>query len=149
MLKSTTIWVSVLKPLHAKWLISLYDYLGIPEGKALVCYRWKKSGFYYAITMGSSKLPVLDPLSDIYTPLIEVVLPMETLSLASSFPEELDSFRNVTYESEAEESRWDVEGDWDRKLEGDSENNSDNGGSNDDNDFDYDTSNAFDAFEDM
>ena len=74
---------------------------------------------------------------------------METLSLASSFPEELDSFRNVTYESEAEESKWDVEGDWDRKLEGDWENNSDNGGSNDDNDFDYDTSNAFDAFEDM
>ena len=74
---------------------------------------------------------------------------METLSLTSSFPEELDSFRNVTYESEAEESKWDVEGDWDRKLEDDSENNSDNGGSNDDNDFDYDTSNAFDAFEDM
>ena len=74
---------------------------------------------------------------------------METLSLASSFPEELDSFRNVTYESEAEESKWDVEGDWDRKLEDDSENNSDNGGSNDDNDFDYDTRNAFDAFEDM
>ena len=61
--------------------------------------------------MGSSKLPVLDPLSDIYPPLIEVVLPTETLSLASSFPEELDSFRNVTYESEAEESKRDVEGD--------------------------------------
>ena len=60
---------------------------------------------------------------------------METLSFTSVFPEELDSFRNVTYESEAEESKWDFEDDWDRKLEGDSENNSDNGGSNDDNDF--------------
>ena len=36
---------------------------------------------------------------------------METLSFASSFPEELDSFRNVTYVSEAEESKRDVEGD--------------------------------------
>ena len=70
------------------------------------------------------------------------------LSLTSSFPEELDFFRNVTYVSEAEESKWDVGGDWERKLEGDSENNSDNGGSNND-DFDYDTRNAFDAFEDM
>ena len=70
-------------------------------------------------------------------------------NVGSRFPEELDSFRNVTYESEAEESKWDVEGDWDRKLENDSENNSDNGGSNDDNDFDYNTSSAFDAFEDM
>ena len=57
---------------------------------------------------------------------------METLSFASSFPEQLDSFRNVTYVSEVEESKWDVEDDWERKHEGDSENNSDNIGSNDD-----------------
>ena len=59
----------------------------------------------------------------------KAALPMETLSFASPFPEELDSFRNVTYERR------------ERKLEGDSANNSDNGGSNNDN--------AFDAFEDM
>ena len=74
---------------------------------------------------------------------------METLSFTSVFPEERDSFRNVTYESEAEESKWDIEDDWDRKLEGDSENNSDNGCSNDDNDFDYVTRITLDAFEDM
>ena len=71
------------------------------------------------------------------------------VSLASAFPEELDSFRNVTYVSEAEESKRDVERDRERKLDGDSENNSDNGGSNDDNDFDYIKRNAFDAFEDI
>ena len=52
----------------------------------------KESGIYDAITMGSNKVPVPDPFSDICP------LPMETLSLASPFPEELDSFRNVTYE---------------------------------------------------
>ena len=36
---------------------------------------------------------------------------METLRLASSFPEELDFFRNLTYVREVEESKWDVEGD--------------------------------------
>ena len=74
---------------------------------------------------------------------------MEMLSFTSVFSEELDSFRNVTYESEAEKSKWDVEDDWERKFEGDSENNSDNGGSNDHNDFDYVTRIALDAFEDM
>ena len=74
---------------------------------------------------------------------------MEMLSFTSAFPEELDSFRNVTYEGEAEESKWDVEDDWERKFEGDSENNSDNGGSNDHNDFDYVTRIALDAFEIM
>ena len=82
--------------------------------------------------MRSNKFPVIDPFSDICPSLKEVVLPMETLSFASSFPEQLDSFRNVTYVSEVEESKWDVEDDWERKHEGDSENNSDNVGSNDD-----------------
>ena len=39
--------------------------------------------------------------------------------------------------------------DSERELEGDSENNSYNSGSNDDNDFDYNPCNAFDAFKDM
>ena len=98
--------------------------------------------------MRSNKFPVLDPFSDICPPLKEVVLPMETLSFTSVFPEELDSFRNVTYESEADESKWDVEDDWERMLEGDSENNSDIGGSNDD-DFDYVMHITLNAFEDM
>ena len=82
--------------------------------------------------MRSNKFPVIDPFSDICPSLKEVVVPMETLSFASSFPEQLDSFRNVTYVSEVEESKWDIEDDWERKYEGDSENNSDNVGSNDD-----------------
>ena len=130
-------------------MISLYDYMSSPEGKAVVFDAWQKSGICDAITMVSNKFPVLDPFSDICPPLKEVVLPMETLSFTSVFPEERDSFRNVTYESEAEESKWDFEDDWDRKLEGDSENNSDNGCSNDDNDFDYVTRITLDAFEDM
>ena len=88
----------------------------------------EKSGIYDAITMWSNRFPVLDPFKDICPPLKEVVLPMETLSLASSFPEELDFFRNLTYVREVEESKWDVEGDWETKLKRDSENNSDNGG---------------------
>ena len=75
--------------------------------------------------MWSSKLPVLDPFNDMCSPM-EVALPMETLSLASLFPEELDSFKNITHESEVEESEWEVEDDSDRELEGDLGKDSDN-----------------------
>ena len=71
----------------------------------------EKSGIYDVITMQSNRFPVLDPFSNICPPLEEVVLPMGTLSLASSFPEELDSFRNITYVSEVGGSKWDVRDD--------------------------------------
>ena len=121
------------------------------QSRGQSCSFWliEKSGIYDAIAMRSNRFPVLDPFSNICPPLKEVVLTKETFSFSFSFPQKLDFFSNVTYVSEAEESKPDVEGDWERKLESDLEKNSDNGGSNDDNDFDYDTRNAFDAFEDM
>ena len=41
--------LSVLKPLHATWLISLYDHMSSPEGKAVIASGWKKSGIFDAI----------------------------------------------------------------------------------------------------
>ena len=98
-----------------------YDYISSPWSKAVISNGRKNSGIYVAVTMTSSKRPVC--------PLMEVVLPMETLSIASLFAEDFDSFRSVTYESEAEESEWDVEDDSEREPECGSKNNSDNGGS--------------------
>ena len=69
--------LSVLKPLHAKWLISFYNYMTTMKGQEVISYAWKRSGIYDSITLGSSKLPALDPFSDI-CPLMEVVPPMET-----------------------------------------------------------------------
>ena len=97
----------------------LYVYL--QNGKTM---KKKERCTYDVLTMESSKFPVIDPFSDI-CPLMEIVLPLETLNLASLFLEDLDSFRNVTYESEVEESEWEVDDDSKRELEGDSENNSD------------------------
>ena len=57
--------LSVLKPLHATWLISLYNHMNSPEGKEVSASGWKKSGIFDSIMMGSSKLPTLDPFDDI------------------------------------------------------------------------------------
>ena len=102
--------LSVLKPLHAKWLISFYNYMSTTKGKEVISNRWKRSGIYDSITLGSSKLPALDPFSDI-CPLMEVVPPMETLSLVSLFPQELDSYRWRADDVSDNESEWECDDD--------------------------------------
>ena len=101
--------------------------------------------------MGLSKLPVLDPFNDI-CPLIDVVLPNETLSLASLFPQDLESYRTkMTDESDEQESE--LEGDeeeGDTRTDDASDHNASNMFEEDTtytDDDDNDDRNAFDMFE--
>ena len=115
--------LSVLKPMHAKWLISFYDY----EGKVAIASGWRKSGILDAVEMGLSKLPVLDPFNDI-CPLVDASLPKETLSLASLFPQELESYRTkITDEIDDDESEWEVddEAEEDTRTDDDDDKNDD------------------------
>ena len=102
--------LSVLKPLHAKWLISFYNYMTTTKGQEIISNGWKRSGIYDSVTLGPSKLPALDPFSDI-CPLMEVAPPMETLSLASLFPQELDLYRWRVDDVSDDESEWECDDD--------------------------------------
>ena len=84
--------LSVLKPLHGKCLVELYNHMSTAEGKEIVANGWKKAGIFDAIKLGSSGLPSLDPFADI-CPLIESLQLRENLSLSTLFPEELNCFR--------------------------------------------------------
>ena len=66
--------LSVPKPLHAKWLISFYNYMTTTKGQEVVSNGWKRSGIYDSVTLGLSKLLALDPFSNI-CPLMEVAPP--------------------------------------------------------------------------
>ena len=55
----------VLKPLHASWLIELFDHKTLPAGKAISLKGWEVAGITNAIKKGTSWLPSLDPLHDI------------------------------------------------------------------------------------
>ena len=57
--------LSVMKPLHATWLIDLYNHLTSPEGQEICIKGWKVSGIYDAVNMTSANLPSLDPFADI------------------------------------------------------------------------------------
>ena len=106
----------VLKPLHATWVISLYNHMNSPEGKAVSASGWKKSGIFDTIMTGSSKLPTLDPFDDI-CPLIGVIPERETLSLASLLPKELESYKRLLTEDKndiaSDDSEWEVDVDED------------------------------------
>ena len=134
--------LSVLKPLHATWLISLYDHMSSTEGKAVIASGWKKSGIFDAINLGLSGLPMLDPFNDI-CPLIEVIPLKGTLSLASLCPQELESYKaKVADEIDVDESEWEVDDE-----AGDDSNTEDIDG--DHVDFENDTRTAFNLFEDQ
>ena len=93
--------LSVLKPLHAKWLVQLYNHMSNDEGKEIVANGWKKAGIFDTTKLGSSGLPSLDPFADI-CPMTKSLQLRENLSLSTRFPEELDCFREKIQESEDE-----------------------------------------------
>ena len=100
--------LSLLKPLHAQWLVELCNHISTDEGKEIVANSWKKAGIFDTIKLGSSSLPSLDPFADI-CPLIKSPQLRGNLSLSILFPEELDCFREKIEESEDDsDSEWEV-----------------------------------------
>ena len=81
----------VLKPLHPKWLVELYNHMYTDEGKEIVANVSKKAGVFDAIKFPSSGLLSLDPFADICPPIESLEL-RENLNLSTLFPEELDCF---------------------------------------------------------
>ena len=49
--------LSILKPLHAKWLIDLCNYMTSPDGQALSLEGWKVAGITEAVQKGLNGLP--------------------------------------------------------------------------------------------
>lgn len=56
--------LSVLKPLHASWMVSLYNHLTNSEGKRYVVKGWEKAGVA-GVVKGESALPPEDPFEEI------------------------------------------------------------------------------------
>ena len=55
---------SVLKPIHATWVVSMYNHLSCSEGRQSIAKGWKKAGVTDVVS-GSKKLPPEDPFEDL------------------------------------------------------------------------------------
>ena len=56
--------LTVMKPLHAQWLVNLYHLLG-EHGQQIILKGWNKAGIV-GIFDGNTVLPPMDPCQDIY-----------------------------------------------------------------------------------
>ena len=57
--------LSIVKPLHAKWLIEMYNHMTSSEGRDVCLKGWKVAGILNAAEKGLEELPNLDPFHDI------------------------------------------------------------------------------------
>ena len=63
--------LSKLKPLHAEWLVELYNQMSTAEGQKIIHSAWKASGITEAMKAGKASLQPLDPFHDI-DPMVEL-----------------------------------------------------------------------------
>ena len=56
--------LSVLKPIHATWIVSMYSHLSSSESRQSTAKKWKKAGVTDVVS-GSKKLPPEDPFEDL------------------------------------------------------------------------------------
>ena len=59
-----------MKPLHAGWIVELYNFMTTAQGKEIIDNGWKAAGIADAVHLGISKLPAIDPFKDI-DPILE------------------------------------------------------------------------------
>ena len=57
--------LSIVKPLHAKWLIEMYNHMTSSEGRDVCLKGWKVAGILDATEKGLDGLQNLDPFHDI------------------------------------------------------------------------------------
>jgi len=57
--------LSVLKPIHATWLVDVYNFFTSAQGRVDVLKGWEKAGIKGVVT-GRDLLPPVHPCQDIY-----------------------------------------------------------------------------------
>ena len=63
--------ISILKPLHAKWMVEVFNLMTSQAGREVISNGWKAAGITEAIKKGLSWLESLDPFQSI-DPLVEL-----------------------------------------------------------------------------
>ena len=57
--------LSVMKPIHAHWMVELYNHMTTDDGKKNIISGWRAAGIQDAVKLGSKSLPSIDPFNDL------------------------------------------------------------------------------------
>ena len=99
--------LSIVKPLHAKWFIEMYNHMTNEEGRKVCLKGWQVAGIQGAVEKGSAGLPNLDPFKEI-DPITESLIDRE--SRAVSITKIHKSSKYISNEANSCES--DSDGEW-------------------------------------
>ena len=105
-------YLTVIKPLHAKWLMQFFNHITSEKGSEIIINGWKRSGIYDAVKNGSSSLPSIDPFNEI-DPLVVTEKSNETDVTINQSSSLTESFVNDRYDEESDCSDWENENDID------------------------------------
>ena len=105
-------YLTVIKPLHAKWLMQFFNHITSEKGSKIIINGWKRSGIYDAVKNGSSSLPSIDPFNEI-DPLVVTEKSNETDVTINQSSSLTESFVNDRYDEESDCSDWENENDID------------------------------------
>lgn len=104
--------LSHLKPIHAQWMVDLYNEMTKESGKNTIKSAWRTAGITEALESGINGLPSLDPFQEI-DPLLETSNEenQPNLSSITSLTEEQLKIAYTPIEDEEsdEESEWEID----------------------------------------
>ena len=101
----TKLQLTRLKPLHAEWLVELFNHMTTIQGKEIIMSGWKVSGIIEAIKKASARLPSLDPFNDLDPLLTESPNTEECFEISELDEDQILAFatRDVENKSDDEE----------------------------------------------
>ena len=101
--------LSVLKPLHASWLVELFNHMTSNNGRQIIANGWKSAGITEALSKGSGGLESLDPFASIdpldSSPIESVFIQAPHTVIAN---DQLGDFINIQNDDDSDDE-WEVE----------------------------------------
>lgn len=79
--------LSLIKPLHAGWVVEFYNFMTSDSGKKYIDSGWRAAGITDAIEMGKENLPPIDPFHDL-DPLLPSAEATQAIESMIAIPEE-------------------------------------------------------------
>ena len=97
-----------LKPLHAEWLVELFNHMTTSQGKEIIMSGWKASGIIEAIKKGTVILPNLDPFNDLDPLLTESPNTEECFDISELDEDQILAFATRDEENESDDEEGDL-----------------------------------------
>ena len=104
--------LSIMKPIHAGWLVQLYNQMTSEDGKRVIMSGWRATGIADAVQLGTKNLPCIDPFNDIDPMLTAHTTEATNLEAMCNITEAERAIGNMRIDEDNDsEDEWEKDGD--------------------------------------